>query len=133
VGREIVYCNQCGIRITEADFEKRRAVTVLGKNYCRTCMKTVIEKNAPADKVDQAFDERPVRKGSRENPSKGSGRSAGTTRGGAFGTGKVPLADKRGWLPHDRATRRFLLVSAIVLIVTLVVLVAVMTRGGGQR
>lgn len=43
MGQEIVYCSVCGDRITGADFEKLRAVTVLKKHYCRKCSKEVIK------------------------------------------------------------------------------------------
>lgn len=37
MGREIVYCDLCGERILEADFEKGRAYTAGNKNYCPGC------------------------------------------------------------------------------------------------
>jgi hypothetical protein len=37
VGREIVYCDLCGERVLEIDFEKGRAYTAGNKNYCPKC------------------------------------------------------------------------------------------------
>jgi hypothetical protein len=37
MGREIVYCVSCGERITEDDFERRRAQTIEQQPYCGRC------------------------------------------------------------------------------------------------
>ena len=37
MGREIVYCDLCGDRILETDFEKGRAFAAGNKNYCPNC------------------------------------------------------------------------------------------------
>jgi hypothetical protein len=43
MGREIVYCDVCGDRILEQDFERGRAATVQNRNYCAKCRKQVFE------------------------------------------------------------------------------------------
>jgi len=37
MGREIVYCDVCGERILEQDFNTGRALVLLNKNYCAVC------------------------------------------------------------------------------------------------
>ncbi len=37
MGHGIVYCESCGERLLESDFQKGHAVTVLNKNYCSKC------------------------------------------------------------------------------------------------
>lgn len=44
MGREIVYCEVCGDRILEWEFEEGRAVTWENKNFCFKCKTTAIEK-----------------------------------------------------------------------------------------
>lgn len=41
MGRPIVYCDSCGDRILDGEFEKGRAVSVHNKNYCVRCAKNV--------------------------------------------------------------------------------------------
>jgi hypothetical protein len=38
-------CGVCGVEIAEGDFEKGRAVRVLGKDYCPKCMAETIERS----------------------------------------------------------------------------------------
>lgn len=37
MGREIVYCDSCGERISAGEFEKKKAITIDNRNYCRKC------------------------------------------------------------------------------------------------
>ena len=37
MGKEIVYCSDCGNRITSEQFERGLAVTVLQKHFCGKC------------------------------------------------------------------------------------------------
>lgn len=50
MGSEIVYCNVCGDRILERDFQKGRAVVAEGRNYCHKCIL-----KAPAKKKDTSM------------------------------------------------------------------------------
>jgi len=47
VGHAIVYCDVCGDRILDEEFERRRAVTVQNKSYCPTCAKNVFGSSMP--------------------------------------------------------------------------------------
>lgn len=51
MGREIVYCSQCGVRILEKDLAAGRAFTVLDKVFCAECRDqafTQVKAEAPA-------------------------------------------------------------------------------------
>ncbi len=52
MGKEIVYCEICGDRILEQEFQKARAITLLNKNYCATCKEQAI-RNIGIDEVAQ--------------------------------------------------------------------------------
>jgi hypothetical protein len=43
MGREIVYCEQCGDRILGSEFEAGKAITLMHKNYCARCMPEAIK------------------------------------------------------------------------------------------
>ncbi len=129
VGREIVYCNRCGDRITSDEFEKGRAITVLGKNYCRKCMKAVVEPDE-AEGPSGVPPEREARRSgegsrSRKAPPPFSGRAGKP----APGTTKIPVATAPGWLPRDSTTRVSLLVGLAILVLALILLVVVLRRG----
>ena len=47
MGHAIVYCDVCGDRILDEEFERRRAVTVQNKSYCPTCAKNVFGGSMP--------------------------------------------------------------------------------------
>ncbi len=47
MGREIVYCSQCGDRITSSDLDKGRGAMVLKRYFCKKCVKNVIDKSDP--------------------------------------------------------------------------------------
>ena len=46
MGREIVYCSQCGVRILEKDLAAGRAFTVLNKVFCADCRDQAFSKGA---------------------------------------------------------------------------------------
>lgn len=62
MGKEIVYCEICGDRILEQEFEKGRAITLLNKNYCAKCkdeaVKSISAEDIPEEELDQARRER---------------------------------------------------------------------------
>ena len=47
MGREIVYCSQCGDRITSSDFDKGGAAMVLKTYFCEKCVKNVVDNPGP--------------------------------------------------------------------------------------
>jgi hypothetical protein len=60
MGRPIVYCDSCGDRILDDEFEKGRAVAVHKKNYCARCAKNVaVPAPAPAPKPKPHDADRP--------------------------------------------------------------------------
>lgn len=62
MGKEIVYCEICGDRILEQEFEKGRAITLLNKNYCAKCkdeaVKSISAEDIPEEELNQARKER---------------------------------------------------------------------------
>ena len=44
MGSEPVSCGPCGIRIPSSEFERGRAATVLGRNYCPACAQEVVSR-----------------------------------------------------------------------------------------
>jgi hypothetical protein len=41
MGRKVVYCSVCGVRLLDRDFESAGAVVIDGRNFCSTCRETV--------------------------------------------------------------------------------------------
>jgi hypothetical protein len=52
MGREIVYCHSCGIKIVAEELEEGKAICVANKNYCVKCKADII-KTLPADEVER--------------------------------------------------------------------------------
>jgi hypothetical protein len=74
MGKEIVYCTECGDRISAADFERGRAATVLARHYCHGCSEVVVMRAPPKDVRRQGMAS-PLRKlyPRRSLPAEGSG------------------------------------------------------------
>jgi len=162
LGREIVYCDVCGERILEPDFEKNRAITVENRNYCPGCTdKAPSRPHPPAQtslsgKSSGINPSIPQETPRRHNRPGSSGKTSGllpairaeipgkkaTTRkydpatGGKRQTGHLPQADTRA-TPHPRAKPPpFLLIAAGVLaaLVLLILIIVVVSRGSaGHR
>jgi len=49
VGKEIVYCEICGTRILEREFEQGKAITLLNKHYCMNCKQDAVQNIAVED------------------------------------------------------------------------------------
>ena len=69
MGREIVYCEGCGVSLREVDFEKGRAQEIDHRHYCASCrpLETSLSKPAPPrgssrkiPAVDHATPRRPI-------------------------------------------------------------------------
>jgi hypothetical protein len=134
VGREIVYCNQCGIRILSEEFEKGRAVARGGKNYCRKCMKRFLaQDDKSSGRHETVLEEDPEAKpdpppSTRRAPARSSesgSPSPGTTR--VYRSGKSP------WLPRDPTTRVSLAIGIVILLAALVLLFFVLNRNDPSR
>ena len=118
MGQEIVYCNECGIQITAKEFEKHRAVTVLGKNYCRKCMKSVVEQGKLPDQAKQKAPESPV---PRVKQFLGGGRKTPSRHSRTPATSKVPLAEKERTAPLDPTTRMLLIIGGIIIVILILI------------
>ena len=71
MGREIVYCSECGDRITSSDLDKGRAGMVLKRYFCKKCVNTVVGNSGPgrdAAEPPPPYKTRPLRVLPEENP-----------------------------------------------------------------
>jgi hypothetical protein len=59
MGKEIVYCDICGDRILEAEFEKGKAITILNKNYCTNCKDDAVKNITMEDVMEEPAAARP--------------------------------------------------------------------------
>lgn len=96
MGREIVYCSQCGVRILEKDLSTGRAFTVLDKVFCAGCRdQAFAEASAPAPAVGKPA--------ARPAPSKVA--AAPATRAAAPATRPMPRVAPEGvQAPHGPRT-----------------------------
>lgn len=60
MGREIVYCEKCGARILQEEFDRGQAIIVQNKNYCPRCRQGVSPPAPPPPPPAPAVDPRPV-------------------------------------------------------------------------
>lgn len=66
MGREIVYCDQCGDRITASDFDKGLAREVQNRNYCRKCVKESPTSGSPSQAQSPPSSRPPTRTSRRQ-------------------------------------------------------------------
>jgi tetratricopeptide (TPR) repeat protein len=132
MGREIVYCSQCGVRILEKDLAAGRAFTVLNKVFCADCR-------------DQAFSQAP-QLGSGRGPAPAPKAPAAPPAAERKATVTVPRAAIQGIRPPARpegvqAPRAVLrrknntplyIGSAVGVVAMVVLIVVIMSSGGGK-
>jgi len=112
MGKEIVYCDVCGDRILESEFEKGNAVTLLKKKYCRKCSRTLDKVTATPD-VDSSSVKTPL-------PRKLQLRS-------------LAPADKRDAAPQKPALSMPFIIAIGIGIVVVILLIVVLSRSGPPR
>ena len=78
MGKEVVYCFNCGVRLLRADFEKGAAFKVGSECACTDCLPDLLALLPPKERA--AFE-----KGQANQDIKSAPRR---------GTGRVPMADK---------------------------------------
>lgn len=54
MGKEIVYCTQCGDRIPAKDFDRGRAATVLARHFCHGCSESLALRTPPEERPRQS-------------------------------------------------------------------------------
>jgi len=111
MGREIVYCSQCGVRILEKDLAAGRAFTVLDKVFCAECRDQAFTQDPaprtaapPALKGSAAHPSGPALKGSVAHPS-GPARPSAPPLGpikAAVTAARPPMAGLRPSAPPRR-------------------------------
>ncbi len=163
MGREIVYCDICGERILETDFEKTSAFTAKNKSYCPKCAEKAPARPPPPPPaapspsgkssglhaaLQQDTPRRLTRPGS-------SGKTSGllpsirseipgkkiTTRkydpatGRKSQTGRVPQTDTRTALRPRAGPPPIILIAAGVFaaLVLLIIIIVVVSRGSARR
>ncbi len=133
MGKEIVYCEICGDRILEQEFEKGHAITVLNKNYCFNCKDEAVKNITMEDVDDEEMEPQeeqvlpPVRRpaparsgGTRQIPRKGGGQ---TRKRFATAPPQAPLKKKPSQVP-------LLIGGGVGLAITLVLIIIIATSGG---
>ncbi len=106
MGREIVYCGECGKGLRERDFEEGRACTLDNRPYCTACHPSPAPVAAPARKKSSGRIAAPARKTSTGHVP----RAAQTTRR----SGPPPRPDRKGlWIALAAAGGMALLVVLV--------------------
>lgn len=133
MGQGIVYCTSCGLQILESDFERGRARTLQGKNYCKNCVKEAAgdsgEKHPPAEGTSPTG---PIPR--RDSPTvRGLARPGDSSRRRPGDTGRIPKVTPSGFLPGDPVARIVFLVLAALLVAAAVVIIFFMTKSEGPK
>lgn len=132
MGKEITYCNQCGTRLLESDFNKGRAVTILSKDYCKACKGQAI-KRGKSEGVTPESEKAPapMKDLSTDNSAK-LDKSAKSRTGPIkiVDTRRIPRATKSGLLQIDPSTKMWLLIGGIVMLVAIILLMVVLLKNG---
>jgi hypothetical protein len=134
MGKEVVYCFNCGTRLLYSDFEKGAAFRVKEECACAKCMPLLLEMLPPEER--EAFE----RKAGAEKPTSATPRR---------GTGRVPLAEgarryttrrarPAGAVPEEEPPpppsnrRRLVLIASAGagLLVAIAILLVFLLRGG---
>jgi hypothetical protein len=130
LGREIVYCSECGARILASEFDQGRAATVAGKDTCRDCMKVV---SGQAEDAEALKEKTPPPSGrTPQRPMKRPPARSVTTR--------IPLAsatprprEASARIAQDPGKRTFLIIGALVLAVLVALILVVLLKGSAGR
>jgi hypothetical protein len=129
MGKEIVYCEICGDRILEQEFEKGRAITVLNKNYCFNCKDEAVKNITMEDVEDDDLDPGP-------EPAPPPARRPGGTRllprRGAGQTRKRPAPQPFPPEARQKHSKAPLLIGGGVGITAMVVLIVVIATSGDK-
>jgi hypothetical protein len=110
-----------------SDFEKGRAVTVLGRHYCRRCMAEVVKR----EKEKKASRGKAPVPGASKEPAGAPTRSAERAR--ATETKRIPRASTTRRAPRKPPSLKVILVIAIIIAILLAFLLAVLLAGPRSR
>lgn len=125
MGKEIVYCEICGDRILEQEFEKGRAITVLNKNYCFNCKEEAV-KNITMEDVE---DEEPE---PQQAPPRRPAPSRSLPRKGTGVTRKRPPQGAPAHLPPAKNSNAPLLIGGGVGLIATIALIVIIATGGND-
>src|SRR5688572_19974605 len=103
MGREIVYCSQCGVRILEKDLATGKAFTVLDKVFCVECRdQAFAQANVPAP-ASRTSVPRPVPvKGLPSKPGAGKPAPAAARPASAAPRPRPGMIQEGVTAPHER-------------------------------
>jgi hypothetical protein len=119
MGKEIVYCEICGDRILEEEFEKGRAITVLNKNYCFNCKEEAVKNITMEDVADEELE-------LQQAPPRAMARKGtGVTR-------KRPAHTPPPHAPQKKPSNAPLLIGGGVGLVATIVLIVIIASGGND-
>lgn len=125
MGREIVYCSQCGVRILEKDLAAGRAFTVLDKVFCAECRDqafTQAKASAPAARPSAAA---PTRVASAQ-PRTAAPATRPVPRVGA----SAPHAPRV--IKHAPSRTPLYIACGVGMLAMVVVIVVILSRGSGD-
>jgi len=121
MGREIVYCSQCGARILERDLESGRAFTLLDKVFCAACREQAFSQAA----VEEV---RPPARAAAGKPGPASAARMPAVSRPAGTPGGSPPAAHRPVLRRKNNTPLYV-GSAVGVLALVVLIILVMTSG----
>ena len=140
MGREIVYCSQCGVRILEKDIAGGRAFTVLDKVFCAECRdQAFAQANAPAPAARATAPKPAPAKAPAARPAPGKPAPAAAParpgpaarpRPGMIQEGVTPPHEKRVVVHAPNRTPLYI-ASAAGMIGLVVVIILVISSGSG--
>ena len=142
MGKEIVYCETCGNRITEEDFEKNEAMNLGNKNYCPKCKDQGLKDYNPAyEELESQLDEPEpasglpgskfkqtksfktseiMRQSGGRKMSRHSHHGRASTMGRFAQQGKRPAAQPQG----KKSNKTLFIILAVVAIIIIIIIIA---------
>jgi hypothetical protein len=120
MGREIVYCEGCGQRLTEDDFDRGKAQDHDGRPFCSKC-RPVTDAPPPPKSEGRATE--------RRSANSSTARRRKATERIPFATAPAGPPPAR---PADDSGHRIALIVGVGLAVILLLLVVMMTNGGPE-
>lgn len=127
MGREIVYCDSCGERISADEFEKKKAITTDNRNYCRKCAPGIPKSPSQASADRESTNESP-----QVPPSKAISTRRAKHEQEKGQTRRVPTK-KDSERTRRKGSHTALLISLVVGVLVLLALVFLVISKSGAR
>src|SRR5688572_26211497 len=142
MGREIVYCSQCGVRILEKDIAAGRAFTVLDKVFCAECRdQAFAQANAPAPAGRAAAPKPTPAKAPAAKPAPGKPAAAPPPRPGSSARPRPGMIQEGVTPPHERRavvhapnrTPLYIACAAGMIGLVVVIILVISSGSGGDK